>query len=166
MAEPEAELLNQITWRIPNALTLIGSRHEGRRNAMTASWVTQLAQEPVLIGVSIDVEALTHELVDAAGRFTVNLWDADDARTFVKFSKPARDGGDTLNDRPVHDAPSGLPVFDEAVAWMDCSVVHRLPLGSHTLFVGTIEALALRDPEVRVASMADTRMKYGGVRRG
>ena len=45
------ELLNRVTWKVPNALALVGSRAGDRRNAMTTSWVTQLSQEPVLIGV-------------------------------------------------------------------------------------------------------------------
>ncbi len=85
----DPKLLNAVTWRIPNALVLIGSQAGGERNAMTASWVTQLAMEPVLIGVSVDAGAVTHRLIAEGGAFTVNLWDAADTRTFVKFSKPA-----------------------------------------------------------------------------
>lgn len=165
MTEPDPELVNRVTWRIPNALTLIGSRSGNERNAMTASWVTQLAMAPVLIGVSVDATAVTCRLIADGGSFTVNLWDADDARTFVKFSKPARDDGAALNGRPVHAAPSGAPIFDEAVAWLDCTVRAAHELGSHTLFVGEVTALGQRDEDARVASMFDTRMKYGGVAR-
>lgn len=160
------ELVNTVTWKIPNALALVGSRAGDERNAMTTSWVTQLAQEPVLIGVGIDTAAVTHRLISDGGSFTVNLWDAEDTRVFVKFSKPATDDGSTLNGRPVRAATTGAPVFDEAVAWMDCEVRHRLDLGSHTLFVGEVVDAAVNRPDVRVASMSDTRMKYGGTRRG
>ena len=161
----DPQVFNTIAWRIPNALTLIGSRSGDERNAMTTSWVSQLAMEPVLIGVSVEVTAVTHRLIDEGGSFTVNLWDATDARAFVKYAKPARDDGASLNDRPVRDAPSGAPVFDEAVAWLDCVVRARHDLGSHALFIGEVTDIAVRDEEARVASMADTRMKYGGVAR-
>ncbi len=160
------ELVNTVTWKIPTALALVGSRAGDERNAMTASWITQLAQEPVLIGVGIDVVAVTHRLISDGGSFTINLWDAEDTKVFVKFSKPAVDDGSTLNGRAVRAATSGAPVFDEAVAWMDCEVRHTLPLGSHTLFVGEVVDAAINRPEARVASMSDTRMKYGGVKRG
>jgi flavin reductase (DIM6/NTAB) family NADH-FMN oxidoreductase RutF len=161
-----AELLNRVTWKIPNALALVGSRAGDERNAMTASWITQLAQEPVLIGVGIDVEAVTHRLIADGGSFTVNLWDAENTKVFVKFSKPAADDGSTLNGLPVRPASTGAPVFDEAVAWMDCAVRHRLDLGSHTLFVGEVVDAAINREDARVASLSDTRMKYGGTRRG
>jgi len=159
------ELLNKVTWKIPNALALVGSRAGDERNAMTTSWITQLSMEPVLIGVGVDNDAVTHRLITAGGSFTVNLWDAADTRVFVKFSKPATDDGATLNGRPVRAATTGAPVFDEAVAWMDCEVRHTLDLGTHTLFVGEVVDAAIRSDEARPATMQDTRMKYGGSKR-
>ena len=50
MAGPDDELLNRVTWKIPNALALIGSRAGDEWNGMTASWITQVSMEPVLIG--------------------------------------------------------------------------------------------------------------------
>jgi flavin reductase (DIM6/NTAB) family NADH-FMN oxidoreductase RutF len=160
------ELINTVTWKIPNALALVGSKAGDERNAMTASWITQLAQEPVLIGVGVDVDAVTHRLITDGGSFTINLWDAEDTKVFVKFSKPATDDGSSLNGRAVRSATTGAPVFEEAVAWMDCEVRHTLALGSHTLFVGEVVDAAVRQPDATAASMRDTRMKYGGTRRG
>ena len=159
------ELTNRLTWKIPNALALVGSAHAGERNGMTTSWITQLSMEPVLIGVGVDNAAVTHRLISASGAFTVNLWDSADTRVFVKFSKPATDDGETLNGRAVHTATTGAPVFDEAISWIDCEVRHTLDLGTHTLFVGEIVDGAIRDDDVRPAAMSDTRMKYGGVKR-
>lgn len=159
------ELLNRVTWKIPNALALVGSRAGEERNGMTTSWITQLSMEPVLIGVGIDNGAVTHRLVRDGGAFSVNLWDAADTRVFVKFSKPATYADGTLNGRPVRDGVTGVPVFTEAVAWLECEVRHTLDLGTHTLFVGEVVDAGVTDDEARPASMADTRMKYGGVKR-
>ncbi len=159
------ELINRITWKIPNALALVGSRAGDERNAMTTSWISQLSMEPVLIGVGVDNSAVTHRLISAGGCFTVNLWDSDDTRVFVKFSKPASYQDGALNGRAVSEAATGAPVFDEAIAWMDCEVRHTLDLGTHTLFVGELVAAAINADDKRSASMDDTRMKYGGVKR-
>lgn len=159
------ELLNRVSWKIPNALALVGSRSGEKRNAMTTSWITQLSMEPVLIGVGVDNDAVTHRLISDGGCFTVNLWNSSDTRVFVKFSKPATDDGTALNGRAVRTATTGAPVFEEALAWMDCELRHQLDLGSHTLFVGEVVDAAINDDEARPASMDDTRMKYGGVKR-
>ncbi|MBA3605906.1 MAG: flavin reductase [Acidimicrobiia bacterium] len=164
---PADELLNRVTWKIPNALALIGSRSGDEWNAMTASWITQVSMEPVLIAVAVDNSALTHRLITAGGSFSVNLWSADDTRPFVKFSKPAIYDADasTLNGREVRTASTGAPIFAEAIAWLDCAVRQAHDLGTHTLFVGEVVAAGVADEEARAAAMSDTRMKYGGVKR-
>lgn len=159
------ELLNRVTWKIPNALALVGSRAGDERNAMTASWITQLSMDPVLIGVAVDNDAVTHRLVSEGGSFTVNLWDAEDTKVFVKFSKPATDDGDALNGRPVRPATTGAPIFEDALAWMDCEVRQSIDLGTHTLFVGEVVDAGINNDDPRAAAMSDTRMKYGGVKR-
>ena len=159
------QLVNRLTWKIPNALALIGSRAGDERNGMTASWITQLSMEPVLIGVGVDNTAVTHRLISQGGSFTVNLWNAEDTRVFVKFSKPATYADGTLNGRAVREATTGAPVFEEAIAWMDCEVRHAIDLGTHTLFVGELVDGDIHVDEARSASMSDTRMKYGGVKR-
>ena len=159
------QLVNRLTWKIPNALALIGSRSGDERNGMTASWITQLSMEPVLIGIGVDNTAVTHRLISEAGSFTVNLWNAEDTRVFVKFSKPATYADGTLNGRAVREATTGAPVFTEAIAWMDCEVRHAIDLGTHTLFVGELVDGDIQVDDARSASMSDTRMKYGGVKR-
>jgi len=160
------QLINKVTWKIPNALTLVGSRSGDDWNAMTTSWVTQVAQEPVLIGVGVDKLAVTHRLIDEGGSFSVNLWDATNTRPFVKFSKPAVKEGMELNGWPIEEGLSGSPIFKDAIAWMDCEVRQSIDCGSHTFFIGELVAAGITDDDARPASMADTRMKYGGTRRG
>lgn len=165
MTELTNELVNKVTWKIPNVLCLVGSRHEDRWNGMTTSWVTQVSMEPVLIAISVDNTAVTHELITGSGVFTVNLWTKEDTRPFVKFSKPATKEGMTLNERPISEGVTGAPVFDEAAAYMECEVREAHDVGTHTVFYGEIVAAGIRDDETEIAAMSDTRMKYGGVKR-
>ncbi|HET9204073.1 MAG TPA: flavin reductase family protein [Acidimicrobiia bacterium] len=162
----DSELLNKVTWKIPNALALIGSASGEEWNGMTASWVTQLSMEPVLIGVGVDNKAITHRLISDGGSFSVNLWPSDDTRVFVKFSKPAEQENGSLNGRPVHRGMTGAPIFDESLAWLECEVRQSIDLGTHTLFIGEVVDAGVNDDEPRAAAMSDTRMKYGGVKRG
>ena len=159
------ELLNKVTWKIPNALALVGSRAGDEWNAMTTSWITQLSMDPVLIGIGVDNSAVTHRLITEGGAFTVNFWSADDTRVFVKFSKPATFAEMTLNGRAVSEGVTGAPVFNEAIAFLDCQVRQAHDLGTHTLFIGEVVDAGIRNDDATVASMSDTRMKYGGVKR-
>ncbi|MCL1593856.1 MAG: flavin reductase family protein [Actinomycetia bacterium] len=162
----DSELINKVTWKIPNALTLVGSRSGDDWNAMTTSWVTQVAQEPVLIGIGVDKDAITHRLISEGRSFTVNLWDAENTRPFVKFSKPATKEGMALNGWSISEGITGAPIFDDSIAWMECTISQTVDCGSHTFFIGELVAANVNDDEATPASMSDTRMKYGGTRRG
>lgn len=159
------ELLNKVTWKIPNALALVGSRAGDEWNGMTTSWITQLSMEPVLVGISVENTALTHRLISDGGSFTVNLWSAEDTKVFVKFSKPATFENMELNGRAVREGVTGAPVFAEAIAYMDCEVRQSHDLGTHTLFIGEVVDAGINVDDATSASMRDTRMKYGGVKR-
>ena len=164
---PDIETINKVTWQIPNALCLVGSRSGDEWNGMTQSWVTQVSMSPVLIAISVDATAVTNRLIRNGGSFSVNLWDQSDTRVFVKFSKPAVREGDTLNGRPIREGVTGAPIFAEAVAYIECNVVNIVELGSHDLFIGEIVDAGFHEGRegTAVASMSDTRMKYGGVLR-
>ncbi len=162
------ETLNKVLWRIPNVLCLVGSRAGDEWNAMTTSWVTQVAMEPVLVGVSIDAKAVTRRLIAGGGGFSINLWSREDTRPFVKFSKPAIKEGMTLNGRPIRVGATGAPIFEEAIAYLDCRVWQTIDCGTHSLFLGEVVDAAFQNDgeQAAVARMEDTRMKYGGVKRG
>ena len=68
MAGVDDELLNRVTWKIPNALALVGSRAGDEWNGMTTSWITQVSMEPVLVGIGVDNGAVTHRLIAPAAR--------------------------------------------------------------------------------------------------
>ena len=165
--ELDVETVNKVMWQIPNALCLVGSRAGDEWNGMTQSWVSQVSMSPVLVAVSVDAHAVTNRLIRDGGSFTVNLWDQSDTRVFVKFSKPATKDGDTLNGRPIRVGVTGAPIFTEAVAFIDCAVASIVELGSHDLFIGDVVDAGFHDGREGspVASMSDTRMKYGGVLR-
>ena len=160
------ELINRVTFKIPNALVLVGSRSGDEWNGMTTSWVTQVAQDPVLIGIGVDTVAVTHRLISEGGSFTVNLWNSENTRPFVKFSKPAAKDGMALNGYPITEGITGAPIFDDAIAWMECEVRQAVDCGTHTFFIGELVDAGVNDDDARPAAMSDTRMKYGGTRRG
>lgn len=162
----DATTINKVMWAIPNVLCLVGSRAGDERNGMTTSWVTQVSMEPVLVSISIDSTAVTNRLIREGGSFSVNLWDRNDTSVFRRFSKPADDEDATLNGYPVRDGVTGVPIFEDAIGWIECTLWETIDVGTHDLFLGEVIDVGIAEgAESIVARMEDTRMKYGGVRR-
>src|SRR5881409_288807 len=82
------KLRRRVLWTFPSGLYVIGSRDGDRRNGMTANWVTQVSFDPKLVAVSVEKEAVTHELIAGGGVFTVNVVDREDRAIVRKFTKP------------------------------------------------------------------------------
>jgi len=159
------KLRRRILWKMPSGLYVLGSRAGERRNGMTINWVTQMSFDPKLLGVSVEREAFTHELVSEGGVFSLNFVAQEDRAIVRKFTKPVEVdlAAHTLNDFPFHDGTTGAPILDQAVAYLDCEVRQTVELGGHTLFLGEIVDCAFQlDEDTPVLRMEDTRMNYGG----
>jgi flavin reductase (DIM6/NTAB) family NADH-FMN oxidoreductase RutF len=159
------KLRRRVLWKMPSGLFVIGSRAGERRNLMTANWVTQVAFDPKLVAVSVENEAVTAALITDGGVFTISIVDREDRAIVRKFVKPVEhdEAAGTLNGFAFHEARTGAPILDQALAYVDCEVRHTLPLGNHTLFVGEVVDAGFQGPEDNLAlRMEDTRMSYGG----
>lgn len=155
----------RILWSLPSGLYVLGSTAAGRRNLMTLNWATQVATDPKLVAVSVEVGAVTHELVSAGRAFTLNVMAREDRALVRKFVKPLADDGDpgSLAGFAVHAATTGAPILTTAMEWLDCRLWQSVPCGSHTLFIGEVVDCGLGDDaEAEVLRMEDTRMSYGG----
>jgi flavin reductase (DIM6/NTAB) family NADH-FMN oxidoreductase RutF len=132
---------------------------------MTANWVTQLSFAPKLVGVSVERTAITHQLVQEGGRFSVSLVARDDRAVVRRFTKPVEVDVDakTLNGFPYLERVTGAPILSQAAAFLDCEVRQTVEVGDHSLFVGeVVDAGFLADEDTDVLRMEDTRMNYGG----
>jgi flavin reductase (DIM6/NTAB) family NADH-FMN oxidoreductase RutF len=184
--DPEAydRLRRRILWMLPTGLYVMGTKASSRRNLMTISWVVQVAVDPKLVGVGVQRDAVTHELLTEGRVFALSLLRRDDRAVVRKFVKPVNDleidettGAGTMQGLPVSARATGAPVLDLCAAWIDCELRHVLELGSHSFFVGEVVDCGLssstegnednRDADVdalagQILRIEDTRMNYGG----
>jgi flavin reductase (DIM6/NTAB) family NADH-FMN oxidoreductase RutF len=160
-------LRRRVLWKMPSGLYVVGSTDKGdRRNAMTLNLATQISFDPKWLGIAVEREALTHELISAGGVFSLCMLDREDRAIVRKFTKPVDVdlAGHTLNDFPYLDgAVTGAPVLAQSVAYVECELRQAVEVGNHTLFLAeVVNAAFLKDEETPVLRMEDTRMNYGG----
>jgi flavin reductase (DIM6/NTAB) family NADH-FMN oxidoreductase RutF len=160
------KLRRRVLWKIPSGLYVVGARDGERRNGMTLNWATQVSFEPKLVGIGVEKEAFTHELIAAGGVFSLNILSREDRAIVRKFVKPVEVDAEarTLSGFPFHDGRSGAPILDQAVAYVDCEVRNPVDCGGHTFFIGEVidSGFPGDDEETDVLRMEDTRMSYGG----
>jgi flavin reductase (DIM6/NTAB) family NADH-FMN oxidoreductase RutF len=160
-------LRRRVLWKMPSGLYVIGSTDKAeRRNGMTLNWATQVSFDPKWIAIGVEHEALTHELIQASGVFSLCMIDREDRAIVRKFTKPVEVdlAQHTMNGFDYLDGPAtGAPVLAGSVAYVECEVRQPVTIGDHTLFLGeVVNAAFLKDEETEILRMEDTRMNYGG----
>jgi 3-hydroxy-9,10-secoandrosta-1,3,5(10)-triene-9,17-dione monooxygenase reductase component len=80
--------------------------------------------------------------IEAAGAFCVNLLAHDQQDVSAVFG---RAGADKFASVAWSAAPSGAPVLDGVLAWIDCAVEQVLDGGDHHIVVGRVSALGQPD---------------------
>ncbi len=166
--DPEAydKLRRRVLWTMPYGLYVLGSTDRAdRRNGMTINFVTQLSFDPKWIGVGVERNAFTHELIEAGGCFSLCMIDREDRAIVRKFTKPVEVdlAARTLNGFPYVERITGAPILAQSVAFLDCEVRDTMTVGEQTLFAGeVVDAGFLKTEDTPVLRMEDTRMSYGG----
>jgi flavin reductase (DIM6/NTAB) family NADH-FMN oxidoreductase RutF len=166
-ADPDAydRLRRRVLWTMPSGLYVVGSRDGDRRNAMTLNWATQVGSDPKLLGIGVEKEAFTHELIERGRVFALCIVSREDRAIVRKFTKPVDvdTATMTLNGFPFRDGRTGAPILTQSVAFVECEVRQPVDCGSHTFFVGeVVDAGFDHAEETPVLRMEDTRMNYGG----
>ena len=110
---------------------------------MTTNAVTSLSLDPLLLLVCFDNDSRTLPVVREAQRFAVNVLRAgqeDLARVFAS-QRVADDKFRAV----THTVDHGVPVIDGALAWLACDLVELHAGGDHTIGVGAVTQLDVRD---------------------
>jgi flavin reductase (NADH) len=131
---------------LAGAVSIITSRHEGRRYGMTATAVCSAAAEPPTVLICVNRATSTHQAIAGAGIFCVNVLRHEDRELSGLFSGGTSGqsrGEDRFRPERWGELATGAPVLDNALVSFDCRLVNRLEHGTHTIFLGEVERLAI-----------------------
>lgn len=120
-------------------VAIVGSAHDGVLSGMTVTAFAPVTLEPPQILVSIEHGTPTHDAISAAKVFAVSMLAEEQGGVSARFADPSTEEADRFDGIATHTAVSGAPILDEALAFLDCKVVHAYDAGTHTVFVGLVE---------------------------
>jgi flavin reductase (DIM6/NTAB) family NADH-FMN oxidoreductase RutF len=110
---------------------------------LTTNAVTSLSLDPLLLLVCFDNASRTLPIVRQAGRFAVNVLRAgqeDLARVFASKAIAVE-----KFEAATHTVAHGVPVLDDALAWIACDLQDLHPAGDHTIGIGRVTHLSADD---------------------
>lgn len=111
-------------------------------HGMTVNSLTSVSLEPPLLLVCLTNSARTTAAVLQSRQFVVNILSARQERIALRF---ARRGADHFGDLPLVRGGYGSPVVPEALAHLDCELVHVTAAGDHQVVIAAVRRLDDRD---------------------
>jgi flavin reductase (DIM6/NTAB) family NADH-FMN oxidoreductase RutF len=147
MTDHRAPVLLEHAYRLLNhgPTVLVSAADGGQRNLMAAAWAMPLDFEPPKVAVVIDKSTFTRSLVEASGRFALNLPCA--AQADLAFTAGNTHGGPGgVGDKfaqygigAFEGTTPGLPLVAGCVAWLECRLLPELHLQqAYDLFLGEV----------------------------
>lgn len=115
---------------------------DGQRHGLVVGSFTSISLDPPLVGFFPDKRSSTWPKIAATGRFCANVLGSEQLDLCKRFAARA---DDKFAELAHGHTPSGLPLLDDAIAWIDCSIERVEDIGDHVLVVGAVEALDRRE---------------------
>jgi flavin reductase (DIM6/NTAB) family NADH-FMN oxidoreductase RutF len=148
--------------KIPHGVYIVGVAHDGKLNAFTATWLTQVSFTPPLVALGIRKDSHSFEMIKQGRVFSVNLLGKDQKSVAEHFVKPATVIGEKLKDVRHRAGKTGAPILEEAIAYFECEVREIAnERGDHALVIGEVVEAGVRQDGPALTLM-DTGWHYGG----
>ncbi|ETX06378.1 flavin reductase family protein [Candidatus Entotheonella palauensis] len=125
-------------------LTAGTGRHQ---HSMSSSWATQVSGEPVLVMAAVDQQHVTHNLVLESRAFALNIVGHHSKVLEDYFYSSRAKRPDNLSPFALETGLTGTPLLQAALASLDCKLVSSHIAGDHTLFVGNVIDVRVRDTD-------------------
>jgi flavin reductase (DIM6/NTAB) family NADH-FMN oxidoreductase RutF len=111
---------------------------------LTANAVCSLSLDPLLLLVCFDNGARTLRVVQSTQRFGVNVLAAGQEAIARRFASKLPEAEKFAGvPHALHD---GIPVLEDALAWLGCDLTDLVPGGDHTIGIGAVAAAETGPP--------------------
>ena len=129
-----------IMGHFPTGVTVVTGMSGGAPVGFTMGSFTSVSLDPPLVGFLPQADSATMAAIKASGSFCVNVLSDAQSDLCWKFAKSGTDDG-RFTDVDWHAAPSGAPILDRAVAWIDCTIEETYAMGDHLFVLGRVSSL-------------------------
>lgn len=134
-----SEDFRDVLRHFPSGVTIVTVRSGESRHGLTVSAFASVSPDPPLVLIMVDHRHRAYELLQKEGAsFAVNILAHDQVELSNRFAWVKDEDRFAVGDWTT--AATGAPVLSSALAWMDCSIYSRSKAGSHTIYVGAVEA--------------------------
>ncbi len=137
MAVPDPNEFRQTVGLLPTGVTVVSAFGQSGPAGATASAVCSLSLDPMMMLVCLDLGSRSLAALREAGRFGISvLGESQRAAAEIFATKTSQDEKWAA---VAWREQSGVPIVDQSLAQVVCSVAEVIPGGDHVIVTGLVE---------------------------
>jgi flavin reductase (DIM6/NTAB) family NADH-FMN oxidoreductase RutF len=130
----------------PAGVTIVTIKAGDEIHGLTVSAFASVSPEPPLIMVIIDNVHSAYPLLQQEDAvFAVNILHQEQEDLSNRFAWLKDE--DRFLEGDWETAATGAPILKNALAWLDCTIYASYPAGTHTIYIGEVQASATPHPD-------------------
>jgi flavin reductase (DIM6/NTAB) family NADH-FMN oxidoreductase RutF len=137
---PDVGAFRRAMRRFPTGVTVVTSIKDGEPRGITVNAFASVSADPPTLLVCVNREARSYLYVATSKIFCVNVLAGDQAELARRFAGGVRDK--QFEGIAHSTGATGAPILAGAVAYFDCIVEAEHHAGSHSIFIGSVQACA------------------------
>jgi flavin reductase (DIM6/NTAB) family NADH-FMN oxidoreductase RutF len=146
----EAAHFRDVLGRFVTGVTVVTtvSDENGRTQPFgtTVNAFSSVSLEPPLVLIAIGKERSIRPVLSATGRFAVNILAEGSRELSDCFSgAPSVRPRTAFCDADYHLGRGGMPILDDAIAYVECDVDREFDAGDHTVYIGHVSDLGANE---------------------
>ena len=137
----EKDFFKQVMGQFITGVTVVTTRSKDELAGLTVNSFTSVSLEPPLVLICIDVNSTVLPNIRESGNFAVNILTSEQEHLSRSFATTSSERFEHFCHASYHDASTGSPIIDGALAFIDSRIVAEYPGGDHVIFLGLFEAM-------------------------
>jgi flavin reductase (DIM6/NTAB) family NADH-FMN oxidoreductase RutF len=136
-----SEEFRDVLRHFPSGVTIVSmlDPESGNPHGLTVSAFASVSPQPPLILVAIDHRSTAYQMLERDGAvFAVNILAHDQVEESNRFAWVKDE--DRFAGGNWGTAVTGAPILKDALAWLDCTIFARHLAGTHTIYIGEVQA--------------------------
>jgi flavin reductase (DIM6/NTAB) family NADH-FMN oxidoreductase RutF len=121
---------------------VVTAHHDGRDAGQIATWImpATLVPDALRVVAVISPQNFTHTLIEADGRFALNMLAEDQYPLLPLFGLQSGRDVDKFAGIDVDRSPSGLPLLRDTCGWAECRILESIDAGDRRIYYAEVTA--------------------------
>jgi flavin reductase (DIM6/NTAB) family NADH-FMN oxidoreductase RutF len=129
------ERFRAVLGHVPTSVAIVAGLVDGAPRGLSVGTFVPVSLVPPLVGFFVDRRSTSWPPISGVGAFVVSVLSADQAELSRRFAVSQTD---KFAGVAWHEGPSGHPVIEGAVAWVDCELGSQTDAGDHVFVLGRV----------------------------